>query len=218
MAATVSHTKNYFVGPQDGWVEIVDATSTNLVFLRTSGVPHTHPYYIFSGTSAPSLVAGDATGTVTFSTGLPTLGQTVTIGTEVYTFVTTRSAPFQVALGAAFANTATNFTNAVNSDSALVTASNASSTVTVKSIAKGSQGNYALSTNATNVAVSGAALTGGTDPDIGVLVCHHPFKAANYSNNNASKFWVRTTNPVPNSQKADGRLRIDVYADGGALQ
>jgi len=110
MAATVSNTKNYYVGPEDGWVLIVDATTTNLVFLKIAASIHTHPFFVFSGTSAPSA------------------------------------------------------------------------------------------------------------SDIGFKVCHDCFKAANYSNTNASKFWVRVQNPVPNSDKRDGKLRLDVYADGGALQ
>jgi hypothetical protein len=111
MAATVSKTKTYFVGPQDGWFQIIDATTTNLVFLRMTAVPHTHPFYVYSNTSAPTLGV-----------------------------------------------------------------------------------------------------------DAGVYVCHHPFKIANYSNNNASKFWIRVVNPVQNSQQSNGKLRIDVYADGGVLQ
>lgn len=110
MAATVSNTKNYFVGPQDGWTLIVDATTTNLVELRLSAYPHNNAFYVYSGTSAPA------------------------------------------------------------------------ATVT------------------------------------GVRVCHKPFKAANYTNNNASKFWVRVVNHVPSSPNPDGKLRIDAYADGGVLQ
>lgn len=108
MAATVSNTKNYSIGPQDGWVLIVDATTTNLVYLRISAVPHTHPFQVFSGTSAPTTQTG-------------------------------------------------------------------------------------------------------------VRVCHKEFKVANYNNNNASKFWVRVVNPVPNDPANTGKLRLDVYADGGVL-
>lgn len=112
MAGSVSHTKSYFVGPQDGWVEILDASTTIMQFLRISATPHTHPFYVYSGSSAPVL---------------------------------------------------------------------------------------------------------GTD--IGVFVCHHPFKVANYSlAGNGSKFYVRTVNNVPNSQQSNGKLRLDVYADGGVLQ
>jgi len=110
MAATVSHTKTYYVGPNDGWKLLVDATSTNLVYLRISAVPHTAPFRVYSGTSAPA----------------------------------------------------------------------------------------------------------ANDP--GVHVCHHPFKVANYNNTNASKFYVKVTNPVSGSTNSDGKLRIDVYADGGVLQ
>lgn len=110
MAATVAHTKDYFVGPQDGWVLLVDGTTTNYVFVRISAVPHSAQFRVFAGTSAPS----------------------------------------------------------------------------------------------------------ATEP--GVLICHHPFKVANYFNGSATKIWVKVTNPHSGSTNSDGKIRLDVYADGGVLQ
>lgn len=110
MAASTSATKNYFVGPQDGWVEIVTGAVTPIQFLRISANPHTQPFRVYVGASAPA----------------------------------------------------------------------------------------------------------STVP--GILVCHHPFKIANYFNGTSSIVWVKVTNPCPNSIQMDGRLRLDVYADGGVLQ
>lgn len=220
MAASSSATKNYYVGPSDGWAEIVDATSTNLIFLRTSSVPHTHPYYVYSGSSAPSLAPTAATGTVTFSTANPTAAHVVTIGAETYTFVASGATGTQVNIGADFTATAQAFKTVVNANSTLVVASGAAATITLTAVAAGAQGNaITLTTNDSNIAVSGANLASGLDIVQGVLVCHHPFKVFNTSSTpNGSKFWVRVVSPVPNSQRSDGKLRIDVYADGGALQ
>lgn len=111
MAASAANTKSYYVGPGDGWVEIVDASTTNLIFLRISAEIHTHPFFVYAGSSAPAATVN------------------------------------------------------------------------------------------------------------GVKVCHHPFKVANYSATpNGSKFWVRVQNPVSGSRNNDGKLRLDVYADGGVLQ
>lgn len=47
-------TKNYFIKPQDGWVEIVTGAGTPINYLRISAVPHTHPIRIYAGASAPA--------------------------------------------------------------------------------------------------------------------------------------------------------------------
>lgn len=207
-------TKNYYIGPSDGWEEVIAGSSTAITFLRISGYPHTHPYYLYSGSSAPSLVATAGTGTVTFTTGVPTNGQVVTIGSETYTFVTAGSAPFQVVIGASNTATATAFTAVVNANSTLVKASDASGVVTLTSLAVGTQGNYALTKTASNVTLSGAAMTGGTNTVQGILVCHKPFWMNVSDSNN---YYIRVPNPVPNSRNADSRLRLDVLSVGGVL-
>jgi len=104
-------SKTYYVGPQDGWVEIVDGTTTAIAMLRISAVPYTQPFRVYVGSSAPSI----------------------------------------------------------------------------------------------------------TEP--GILNCHHPFKVADFTTAGISaKFYVKVTNRVNSSNNADGRLRLDVYADGGVLQ
>lgn len=154
--------------PQDGWVEIAATSVAN--FLRINHTPHHIPIFIYVGNSPPATSPAIATGTVTFSTGVPVAAQTVTIGSETYTFVATRTAPFQVAIGGTNLVTATNFAAAVNSDSKLVTASDTSGTVTLTAILGGTVGNYALATNATNVAVSGANMTGGVNVNPGFRI------------------------------------------------
>lgn len=56
MAANAS-TKNFQVGPQDGWKQIASAGGT---FLRISADPHTHQFYVYAGASAPT--SADPTG------------------------------------------------------------------------------------------------------------------------------------------------------------
>lgn len=197
-------TENFYITPSDGWVQIADAPD----FIRTSGFPHTHPYYIFSGSSAPSLAGTVATGTVTFSGGVPSNGQnvkvgnetylfkttavdpsdvqivpatpgvgtvtfaggvptaaqTLLIGSETYTFVAAAVLPFDVTIGGTPAATATNLITAITANSTLVTAATGGSgIVTVTSILNTVAGNYAYSTAATHVSVTGTTLTGGQD-------------------------------------------------------
>jgi hypothetical protein len=165
---TVPTVFNTYIKPADGWVALTSAAI--LEFLRVNHTPHHVPIYLGFGSSAPSLVGTTGTGTVTFSTGVPTAGQTVTIGSETYTFGATRTGPFTVAIAATNLLTATNFTAAVNSDSTVASASDTGGVVTLTSVLLGTVGNVALATNATNVAVSGATLTGGTNPATGFRV------------------------------------------------
>lgn len=198
-----STVTNTFIGPSDGWVQVAATAAT---FLRVSAFPHTHPFYLYFGTSAPSLLRTPGTGTITFSTGVPTAGQTTTIGTEVYTWRAAASLPFEVTIGADETAAATNFTTIVNAQSQLVTASRATLVVTLTTKAVGSTNNIALSTTAAHTAASGAALTGASEQTLGALICHKPFQ----SNVLTSKAcWVRVKNPVPNSPNSDGKLRID---------
>jgi phage tail sheath gpL-like len=150
-------TANIAIHPQDGWVELASGGAT--AFLRVSHIPHHIPLFLYVGSSAPSTSPAQATGSVVFSTGVPTNGQTVVIGTETYTFVTSGSAPFDVVIGGTYLLTATAFAAAVNANSTLVTASDTSGTVTLTAIASGPNGNYTVSTSATHIA--GTSLTGG---------------------------------------------------------
>jgi hypothetical protein len=195
-------TANFYIGVDDGWVELSSATD----FVRVSGHPHSHPFYVYAGASAPSLTAAAATGEVVFA-GLPAADDTVTIGTEVYTFVAAAADPFEVTIGADADETGDNLVAAIAADSTLVTASNAAGTVTLTAIAAGDQGNYDLSEDAVNTTVSGAALTGGADVVQGVLTCHHPFEI---NVTMTEKLFGRTPVPVANSSRNNGTLRLDV--------
>lgn len=108
--ASAANTKNYFVGPQDGWVQIVSGATTPLIYLRMTAYPHTHPFQVFAGASAPAISVQ------------------------------------------------------------------------------------------------------------GVTVCHHDFHVENQvTGGNGGIFWVKVVNPASNSLANDGRIRIDVYVDGGVL-
>ena len=163
MAAPV--TSNATLHPQDGWVLL--SSNAPSAFLRVEFFPAHIPVHLAWGSSPPSQFGTAGTGTVTFSTGVPTAGQTVTIGSETYTFAASRTVPFTVAIGGTNLVTATNFTAAVNADSALVSAADVSGVVTVTSQLATSAGDYAIATNATNVAVSGAAMTGAANANPG---------------------------------------------------
>lgn len=113
-----------------------------------------------------------ATGTVTFSTAVPTAGETVTINGDVFTFRALADVddPYEVAIGGTLTDTATNLKNAINAHRmdfgvpSGVIATSAAGVVTVK--AAGTAGNaVTLAEAGANIAVSGANLSGGTDSD-----------------------------------------------------
>lgn len=196
---------NFYLSPADGWTQIADSPK----FVRVSGYPHTHPYYVYAGASAPSLVPTAATGTLTFAVGVPIADETVTIGAEVYTFKAARANPFEVTIGADNATTAANFVTAVNTDSTLVSATRVTNVVTLHAYVAGTAGNAITTTEAaTNVSFGGATLSGGAAIVEGILVCHHPFKV---NVTMAEKLWARVPTPVPNANKNDGKIRLDVF-------
>lgn len=197
-------TANFYVGPGDNWVQVATAPK----FARVSGFPHTHPYYLAAGSSAPSLTGTVATGTVTFSTSVPSDGNTVTVGTETYTFRSAPTLPFDVQIGGTFTLTAQNFLTTVNLVSTLVNASGAAAAITLTSKLVGTIGNYALSKVGANIAVSGVAMTGGANVTEGVLMCHHPFKVNVTMTEN---IYVRVPVDCANANNNDGKLRIDVF-------
>lgn len=116
-----------------------------------------------------------ATGSFTFSGGVPTATETVTIGHLTYTFVAVPSASCDVDIGVDAATTAQNLTAAINNGAgggtayifcphALVSASESSGVVTLTYFTTGFAGNaLAISEAATNVTVSGASLVNGDD-------------------------------------------------------
>lgn len=203
MATTAT---NFYIAPQDGWVQISAAAD----FLRVSAVPHTHPFYVTFAASAPSLLPVAASGTVTIVTTGPTEGQIVTIGSEVYTFTATPTVPFDVDLGAGFADAADNLAITINADSILFRASEAGSVVTVTALNPGTQGNVLFTTNADDTTLTGAGLlTGGTDIALGALICHDPLFIDVTTD---AACWARVPNPVSGSRHGDGTLRVDVIA------
>lgn len=113
-----------------------------------------------------------ATGTVTFSTAVPTAGETVTINGDVFTFAALAdvNTPYEVAIGATLTETATNLKAAINahqndfSVDGGVTATSAAGVVTVRS--PGTAGNaVTLAEAGANIAVGAGTLAGGTDSD-----------------------------------------------------
>lgn len=102
-----------------------------------------------------------ASGTVTFSSN-PVAGNSVTIGGQAFSFVTTPPATaFQVQIGANPTVTAQGFLEAVNASAVPVAASGAGTIITLTADAVGVAGN-AITLVATGPTVSGATLVGGT--------------------------------------------------------
>jgi phage tail sheath gpL-like len=127
----------------------------------------------------PTIIVGGtkATGTVTFSVAAAANNDTVTIGGRVYTFKTTPAAVDDLALGATFGASAQNLANAINQSTgggyfagtkrnAMVTATVVGGVVTLTSRFPGTIGNLITTAKSgTNIAVGGAALTGGVNGD-----------------------------------------------------
>jgi phage tail sheath gpL-like len=111
-----------------------------------------------------------ASGVVTFS-GTPVADETLTIGTAVFTFKATRSAPFQITINANNTTQGDNLVTAIAADLTNVTAVNSTGTVTITAAVKGAAGNLiALSESATGTAVSSVTngkLDGGIDGTVG---------------------------------------------------
>jgi hypothetical protein len=114
-----------------------------------------------------------ATGTVTFSTAVPTAGETVTINGQAFTFRAAADVdtPFEVAIGATLAETATNLKDAINANrndlghDDPITATSSAGVVTVR--APGDAGEaVTLAEAGANIAVSGANLASGADNDV----------------------------------------------------
>lgn len=111
-----------------------------------------------------------ASGTLTFSTAVPTAGETVTINGKVITFrAAADPALNEVTIGASLTLTAAALVAFVNKHrndfgGPQITATNAAGVVTLKS--PGVAGNAVTLTEAgANIAASGATLAGGTDSD-----------------------------------------------------
>jgi hypothetical protein len=176
---TAVSTTNYTISAEDGWTLV--ATNPAYVHVRCN---HNAPWYIHVGASVPSLVSAIATGTVNI-TGLPVAAETVTIGGQIYTWRAAVGATAnEVKIGADATASAANLAAAINlgagsgtvygsatTVNASVTASPAIGVVTLTSRLAGTVGNAITLTEAsTNLTVSGATLTGGTDPVVGVKI------------------------------------------------
>lgn len=112
-----------------------------------------------------------ATGTITFTTAAASANDVVTVNGIPFTFKASPGAPNEVAPGASFTNSAANLAAAINLSQADVKATVAAGVVTVTFNRRGAQGNaVTLAKTGTNIAVSGATLTGGQDPTRGKVV------------------------------------------------
>jgi len=105
-----------------------------------------------------------AQGTITVS-AVGTVGQQFQIGSQVFTFETTRGGTGQVTIGTSTTTQATDIVTAITDDiSSLVTAARSGSTVVVTAVAGGTSGNSITfnDISATNLTMNGSGFLGGT--------------------------------------------------------
>jgi hypothetical protein len=156
-----------------------------------------------------------ATGGVLFLGGVPTASQTVTIGSEVYTFVALRAAPFQVTIGIDETTTGDNFVTALTADSTLVNGVNTAGDVALTAKTAGYAGNsITLATNADNTSVSDPTMINGNDAGPAILANTDASAAVSGSNVNlTSRVIGRAGNNTTLSENATN-LTVTAFSGG----
>ncbi len=194
-------TENFFIKAEDGWIKVAGACD----FVRITPVPQSGGFSLFHSGSAPPVNSTQASGTITLSSTGPTNTQTVTVNGLVYTFKTSPSGPRDVQIGVDNPTTASSLASVITSqDTVHVAAVAVGSVVTVNAVEPGTAGNsITLAQSASNVAVSGATLSGAVDLAVGVVVnckfvCNVPF---------AGNLYARVDSTLP-----DRPLRLDVFS------
>lgn len=171
-------TFDLYVRPDDGWVLV--ATDPTDLLLRPE---NHHPWFLaVTPGTVPNTTSIQATGSIVFA-GLPTAADTVTVGNTEYTFVAAPSDPNDILIGANAEETRDNLLAAINgaagegtlygtgtvANAEATGAASSTDTIDLTARVSGTGGNdIALSEDADNVTVSGAALSGGAEPLIGV--------------------------------------------------
>ena len=122
---------------------------------------------IMPGATIVATGGAKATGTVTFSTAAPVSDDSVTVEGVVFAFKTTPTLHNEMAVPASISAAATALAAAINDTdsgvSSLVIATASSGVVTLTARIYGTVANaYTLTKSGTNIAVSGATLSGGT--------------------------------------------------------
>ena len=115
------------------------------------------PIRVWGGTTATI-----AAGTLTCTATDPQVDEHFHIGSETYTFKTTRSLPFEVTIHATAATQAEYIVNAITADSTIVTAARDNNDVDLTASIPGEVGEYGLVTSSAGVTVSGATMTRST--------------------------------------------------------
>jgi hypothetical protein len=123
---------------------------------------------VFPGATITSVGGASASGTFTVASQ-PADGDAITVNGQTVTFKTSVTGPFQVQIGAAAASSAANLAAylaaSTNKAIALANYTVATDVVTATYYTEGVEGNgFTLASGEASVTVSGAKMTGGTDP------------------------------------------------------
>jgi hypothetical protein len=158
------------ISPEDGWV--LAATDPAYLYIKPGlNVPW---YLAVTASGAPGTAYVAAAGTITYSGGVPTADDTITVGDDVYTFKASADDDFEIEIGGDEAATAANTITAINTfgTSGVTASDGGAGIVDLEAVTAGEVGNsIALTEDADNTAVSGSGtLTGGLDPVLGLMM------------------------------------------------
>ena len=141
----------------DGAATVTAVNALGVVTVTAVGAGSTGDAYALSTTGT-----GVAVSDTTFTDGTDEIIEVLVVGSDTFTFVTTRSgaASFEITVDANNTTQAGHIVTAVAADSATCTATNSLGVVTITALTKGTAGNaFAISTDANGVTISGD--TGG---------------------------------------------------------
>lgn len=184
-------TADFYIRPEDGWVEVANAPATLLI--KPSQF---HPWWVANSTSEPSTTATAADIVMTF-TGLPTAAQTVTIDGIVYTAVASDPEDFEFEIGTDAEETIDNLVLATAGHPTVKTEKDSTDKFVITARAAGTLGNsitVAETLSNASFAGAGTSLSGGADPLVGLAFGRDPSNQREHfevSAGGSGKYYIR---------------------------